>query len=205
MSIRNKHFSQERNPFHPCSRTCFCASYPMNLLDKTDGSYIAMCSPFPWPPSKRLNPMIIDLSRLPEDAEVAEAYESDWWHGEEEDEQVLALDAPLAVKVRVRRAGDKYILDGRISGGVQVRCDRCLEPFHRDVDAPFHLFLQATASDSNAAAEVELLDEDMEVNFIRGEQLNLDEIVREQVFLSLPMKCVCSETCRGLCPGAGAI
>lgn len=149
--------------------------------------------------------MIIDLSRLPEDAEVAEAYESDWWHGEGEDEQVLALDAPLAVKVRVRRAGDKYILDGRISGGVQVRCDRCLEPFHRDVDAPFHLFLQATASDSNAAAEVELLDEDMEVNFIRGEQLNLDEIVREQVFLSSPCSAFAAKPVAGCASSAGAV
>lgn len=147
--------------------------------------------------------MLIDLSRLPEDALVAEAYDTDWWYGEEEDEQVLALDAPLEVKVRVRRAGDMVILDGRMSGGIQVRCDRCLEPYHREVDAPFHLFLQATPSGPNAAAEVELLDEDMEVDFIHGEEINLDEIVREQVFLSLPMQCVCSETCRGLCPVCG--
>lgn len=147
--------------------------------------------------------MIIDLSRLPEDAEVVEAYDPDWWHGEGEEEQVLALDRPLAVRVRVRRAGDKYILEGRISGGILARCDRCLEPFHRDVDAPFHLFLKVVVSDAETAPEVELLDEDMEVNFIRGEQLNLDEIVREQVFLSLPIKCVCSETCRGLCPRCG--
>jgi uncharacterized protein len=147
--------------------------------------------------------MIIDLSRTPEDTEVAEAYGIDWWHRESEDEQVLALEAPLEVKVTIRRAGNKYVLDGRISGGIQVRCDRCLESYHREVSAPFHLFLQAVPSGPNAA-EVELLDEDMEVDFIQGDQVNLDEIVREQVFLSLPLKCLCSETCRGLCPRCGA-
>jgi uncharacterized protein len=171
----------------------------MNLLDKLDGPYIAMTLPFPWPPSKRLNLMLIDLSRLPEDAEVAEVYDPDWWQSDRQDEQVLGLDAPLEVKVRVHRAGDKYILDGRVRGGILVRCDRCLESFHRDVDSPFHLFLRASFSDRNTPAEVELLDEDLEVDFIHGEQINLDEIVREQLFLSLPMKCICREDCRGLC------
>ncbi len=89
-------------------------------------------------------------------------------------------------------------------GGGTVRCDRCLESFHHDLDSGFHLFLQESASGPKGETEVELLDEDMEVEFISGDQLNLDEIVREQVFLSVPMKSVCRETCKGLCPECGA-
>jgi uncharacterized protein len=52
--------------------------------------------------------------------------------------------------------------------------------------------------------EVELLDEDMEVNFLYGETIDLDETIREQIYLSLPMKSLCKEGCLGLCPFCGA-
>lgn len=44
----------------------------------------------------------------------------------------------------------------------------------------------------------ELLEEVME-----GEELDLDPVVREQVYLFLPMKCICREDCKGICPNCG--
>jgi uncharacterized protein len=52
--------------------------------------------------------------------------------------------------------------------------------------------------------DLELLDEEMEVDFIKGETIDLDDVIREQIYLSVPMKCVCKTTCRGLCPQCGA-
>ncbi len=147
--------------------------------------------------------MRIDLSKLPDDAEVSEVYEPEWWHSDEEGEQVLGLDGPLTVRVRIHRAGNKYLLDGEMKGGTVVRCDRCLEPYHFDLDAGFHLYLLATSPPQKGEKEIELLDEDMEVEFIEGEEVDLDRIIREQVFLSLPMKSVCGESCHGLCPICG--
>jgi uncharacterized protein len=148
--------------------------------------------------------MRIELNKLPDESEVTEVYEPEWWRSEEEGEQVLGLDRPLQVRLRIVRTGTKYILDGEMRGGIKVRCDRCLEPYHFDLDSGFHLYLQATPSVQKGETEVELLDEDMEVEFISGDEVDLDAVVREQVFLSLPMKNVCSESCRGLCPTCGA-
>lgn len=149
--------------------------------------------------------MLIELNKLPDEAEVAELYEPDCWKEGEAGEQVLGLDGPLRVAARIKRAGNKYILDANLKGGVIIRCDRCLEPFHGDLNSDFHLYLQAKppAQQGEGETEVELLDEDMEVEYISGDELNLDEIVREQVFLSLPMKSICREGCRGLCPVCG--
>jgi uncharacterized protein len=44
----------------------------------------------------------------------------------------------------------------------------------------------------------------MEVDFIKGDTIDLSDIVREQVYLSLPMRSICKESCRGLCPVCGA-
>jgi uncharacterized protein len=149
--------------------------------------------------------MLIELSRLPDEAELTEAVEPDRWKEGEAGEQVLGLDGPLQMAVRIKRAGNKFILDGTLKGGATVRCDRCLEPYHQDLDSKFHLYLQAKPrlEKGEIETDVELLDEDMEVEYISGDELDLDEIVREQVFLSLPMKSICREECRGLCPICG--
>ena len=147
--------------------------------------------------------MIIDLRTIPEESRVSEVLDEDWWSKGGQDNTILTVDTPLRVSVQVSKVGDKYVLNGDISGGVQVICDRCLEAYHRDLESTFHLSLVVHATGPDEA-ELELLEEDMEVDFIDGETIDLDAIIREQVFLALPMKNICSESCLGLCPVCGA-
>jgi uncharacterized protein len=146
--------------------------------------------------------MILDLKGIVEDTEVSEVLERDWWHPGEND-PVLGIGSPLQVSIKVTRVGDKFLLDGKLTGGIMVRCDRCLDAFHRDVESGFHMFL-AYPGQGKDRAEAELLDEDMEVDFIHGETIDLDEIIKGQVYLSLPIKSICKEGCLGLCPVCGA-
>jgi uncharacterized protein len=147
--------------------------------------------------------MIIDLRTLPEEARFSEVLDETWWSPEGPEDPILGLDKPLKVSVQVSKVGDKYLLDGRLSGGAQLRCDRCLEAYHWDFEMPFQvsLLVRPTGPDE---AELELLEEDMEIEFISGETVDLDAIIREQVYLALPMKNICREDCLGLCPTCGA-
>ncbi len=129
--------------------------------------------------------------------------EKDWWCSGGQNDHILALDAPLRVKTTIYKAGDRYVLDGEFSGGLELGCDRCLEPYHRELKSAFKVFLALPLPDKDET-EVELMEADLEVDFIRGEEVDLAEIVREQVYLSLPIKSVCSESCLGLCPVCGA-
>ncbi len=148
--------------------------------------------------------MIIDLRTIPQGPRNFELLlQQDWWHSDEQKDQILALDAPLEVKMRIYRAGDKYILEGNLSGGLQVRCDRCLESYHQDLRSPFRVFLALPLREMDEA-EVELMEEDLEVDFTRGGNIDLDEVLRGQIYLSLPMKSLCRENCLGLCPICGA-
>lgn len=126
----------------------------------------------------------------------------DWWQGDEEDDQILGLDCPLRVRINISRAGSKYVLDGYLSGRLRLRCDRCLEPFCNDLKSDFRLFLSLPTSDAEKS-ELELLEEDMSVDFIMGDEIDLDGVVREQIYFSLPMKSLCRKDCRGLCPVCG--
>ena len=64
------------------------------------------------------------------------------------------------------------------------------------------MFLSLPPSDAEKS-ELELSEEDMSVDFIMGDEIDLDEVVREQIYFSLPMKSLCREDCRGLCPVCG--
>jgi uncharacterized protein len=147
--------------------------------------------------------MIIDLQAITEEMEFTEVLQEGWWQPGNGDDQILGLDAPLRVRAKVSKAVDKFLIQGTIRGGIRIRCDRCLEPYHRELESLFHVYLVAPGKGADGE-EIELLDEDMEVDFIKGDAIDLKDIVREQIYLSLPMKSICKESCRGLCSVCGA-
>lgn len=147
--------------------------------------------------------MIIDLRTIsPEPGTFEYILGKDWWGQENPDDRILALDVPLQVKITIYPAGDKYVLDGELSGGFKARCDRCLGPHYLEIKTDFQVYLAPPLPESEEP-DVELIEDDMDTDFIRGEEIELDDIVREQIYLSLPMKLACSADCKGLCPTCG--
>ncbi len=146
--------------------------------------------------------MIIDLSTIESGPRIFDfTLNPDWWHGDEND-RILGLDGPLECRVEISRSGIKYVLDGSISGYALVSCDRCLESYRCQLDFEFRLFLSATIPDPDQS-ETELTEDDMLIQFVDGNKIDLDDIVREQIYISLPMKSLCREDCAGLCPVCG--
>ncbi|MBI4460319.1 MAG: DUF177 domain-containing protein, partial [Acidobacteria bacterium] len=93
-------------------------------------------------------------------------------------------------------------LQGSLRTVVEIPCARCLEPIRRNVEINFDLFYSPVASIARAE-EVEVKTTDLEVGFYQGEGLRLEDAMREQVLLSIPMKNVCRPDCAGLCPQCG--
>lgn len=147
--------------------------------------------------------MIIDLRTVTEEPKrFSISLETDWWSSQENDAQVPGLAAPFKADIDIYRAGDKFVLQGQIEGRAIVRCDRCLESFELDSRSRFDVFFSLLGNDVSEK-EAELAEADMEVEYIRGEEIDLDDILREQIYLSLPVKLICRPDCRGLCPRCG--
>lgn len=145
--------------------------------------------------------MIIDLRTITEEPRrFSITLERDWWSARENDDQILGLEAPLKADIEIYRAGDKFVLEGRIEGRVIARCDRCLESFELDSRSRFESFFSLPVNDPSQR-EMELAEADMEVDYI--EEIDLNEIIREQIYLSIPVKLICRPECRGLCPRCG--
>ena len=100
------------------------------------------------------------------------------------------------LNLRATRAGDKVELIGSVSAVVGFECDRCLIPLSLPIQQSFDLlYLRPLGTQG----EKELGADDLSIGFYQGEVIDVDDLVREQIELALPMTRLCSEGCRGLC------
>jgi len=129
------------------------------------------------------------------------AFDSDWWKDRDAN-QILGLDGPLNVQMTISKEESNFVVEGHLSGGIRLRCDRCLGMYSHELQPEFRLFLSSPPQDPEQN-EIELCKEDMAVRFITGDEIDIDDIVMEQIYLSLPIKLLCSAECHGLCPICG--
>jgi DUF177 domain-containing protein len=92
---------------------------------------------------------------------------------------------------------------GHVKAMLEADCDRCLETARFPLESDFDLFYRPAPQHAHAGEEVEIDDSESEVAFYEGSGLELNDILREHVLLSLPMQRVCRETCKGICPVCG--
>lgn len=120
---------------------------------------------------------------------------------QEGDSYTIAV--PVELTLDVHKDKDVFRLAGRVRTTLELSCSRCLEPFRMPVDSTFDLrYLPASAM--SGEDERQVADEDLETSVYRDDQIDLNEMLREQFYLALPMKPLCLETCRGLCARCGA-
>ena len=92
---------------------------------------------------------------------------------------------------------------GHVKAELELPCDRCLEPVRYPIDQDFDLFYRPAPKAGNTPHEVAIDEGEAEIGFYEGLGLELSEVVREHILLSLPMQQVCEESCRGICPRCG--
>jgi uncharacterized protein len=143
--------------------------------------------------------MNINISQISEDEGL------DIHHLYPEGEPDLSGDSSRLVgrpelDLQATRAGDEVRLVGNLKATVEIDCDRCLKPLTMPVDQSFDLLYVPPAKTSD---EKELGDDDLSIGFYQNEAIDVDDVVREQVELALPMARLCDEECRGLCPECG--
>ncbi len=110
--------------------------------------------------------------------------------------------APLRVQGSAELVGNEIRLAGRLATRVEQACARCLEPVAQEVSASFDLVYRPVSAISREE-ELSLSGEDLELGFYVGQGFFLADALAEQVHLALPMKVLCREECRGLCPHCG--
>jgi uncharacterized protein len=115
---------------------------------------------------------------------------------DEQAETVLLFPNNIAVDVEAQKFSDKYFVKVDLNTIAHYTCDRCLDEFDQDFKTAFQLIYSKYSSDQFEDDEYRFLGE-------KETEIDLSPGIRENMILVLPMKHLCKETCRGLCPHCG--
>jgi uncharacterized protein len=110
--------------------------------------------------------------------------------------------APIALAFDISKDKDQFRLVGTVKTTLELPCSRCLEPFTLPVEAPFDLRYQPHA-ENTGEGEREVEEDDLTTAFYEHDEIDLGQLIREQLYLALPMKPLCRDECQGLCAVCG--
>jgi uncharacterized protein len=144
--------------------------------------------------------MQIDIERLDAEGEpFTHTYGADTLSLD--DEARLASEA--TVVGRASRKDSVVKVSGNIRAEVEVFCDRCAASVTVPLEVKFDTAFLPAENEKSALENVELQKDDPDFSIYEGETLDLDDVAREQILLALPMRRLCREECKGLCPTCG--
>jgi DUF177 domain-containing protein len=119
-----------------------------------------------------------------------------------DDRGAFAVTEPVTLGFDLFKDKDRFRLAGRIQTTLELPCSRCLESFKWPVDETFDLRFQPRTADK-PETEREIEEDDFSTAFYDDDTIELGDLMREQFYLSMPMKPLCSDACHGLCAQCG--
>ncbi len=117
-------------------------------------------------------------------------------------ERSVGFSARLTITV-YRQTDESVVLEGVLEGDWTVSCDRCGEPVQRGLSGDFSYQGMFPGETVFETGEKEVLAEDVNILYLEEPFIDLFEILQEQVYLALPVRVLCSEDCKGICPQCG--
>ena len=106
----------------------------------------------------------------------------------------------LIFEIEITRDDNSYLADGTIRGKLETHCFRCLKVITVDCNISCAFLL---SPDGNNKKDTFVQKDINEVLCLKDYVFDFKDVVEEVVNLSLPLRVLCSENCRGLCPYCG--
>jgi uncharacterized protein len=146
--------------------------------------------------------MLLDLNKLQGSRErIERTLQPSAFDPQDPDYRVAA---PVELSMDVAKAGgEAFSVTGTVKTRLELACSRCVEPFDVPVEAAFEL-RYVPQSENTGEGERELAEDDLITAYYREGMLDIGDLLREQFQLALPMKPLCGDDCKGLCPQCGA-
>lgn len=123
---------------------------------------------------------------------------ADWLAAACADLDARPASTGLRFRGRLTKSGNDYFMRGDLHGALETPCARCLEPARLPVEAPV-----AVTFVSSDAAHPSIEDDDPDVIFFAGNEIDVSDEIRDEILLALPVGPLCQPECRGLCPVCG--
>lgn len=138
--------------------------------------------------------MKINISEIPDeglDIDTEEKIES----------AEVEIVSPAKLRLRIEKSNEEVLIRGTVSAEIRLTCGRCLKDFTRLIESPIDVVYRPAAE--LRGEEHELQAGELETGFYKGDVLDIDELFVEQMLLGIPIRPLCEEACKGICPVCG--
>ncbi len=103
------------------------------------------------------------------------------------------------VAVRASKSGHDIVVHGTLDAELTVPCARCTEPFQLPIHADLSvLYVPAAQLRQPEGGDQDMAPEEADTLPYDGETVVLDDLVRDEIMLEVPMIPLCSEACPGM-------
>jgi uncharacterized protein len=114
-------------------------------------------------------------------------------------EGVVKVDK-ISVDLTIQKSGEEFFCQARVVGQVVLECARCLAEFSDQLSGGTNFIV----TDDKARVTGKVAEDQEEYILMTADQAaDLSDVVRQEMLLAMPMKPVCDENCKGLCPHCG--
>ncbi len=113
-------------------------------------------------------------------------------------------NAPVHVELTLTRKNSRRVeVRGTLDAGVLLVCDRCLADYGFAAQAAFHYILDVASEESGHIKELECTRAHLDIIQVDEPVVDIPDLLRQQLYLVLPEKKICSPDCKGLCTQCG--
>jgi len=113
----------------------------------------------------------------------------------------VKFPSPIEVDITTLVTGDEIICQGEVYGTVEIECSRCLDTFDLQVSTRMQFIVKML--DSSVGLDNGESDDDFEVIPKTQTVFDISQRIKDAIVLNLPVKPLCGDECRGLCPMCG--
>jgi len=110
------------------------------------------------------------------------------------------LEEDVRIQLKLHKTGEKLTAKGDVTFALILECSRCLTEFRKEFTEKLDVFFLPGFSESK---EKELSKDEATTLYYGSKGVDLLPVIHDTILLSTPMKSLCSEDCKGLCPKCG--
>jgi len=142
----------------------------------------------------------VQFDDIPLDGLRLEIKDESWFPHQE-----VTRITPVVALVFLKRDGKRVLMEGTLSTDVEFPCDRCLEKFQCPLTVDFRLDFELVGKGQldTVVADHLCSEEEMDMVYVDEPAIDVFHVLRQQVYMSLPFKKLCSPKCKGLCEKCG--
>ena len=137
--------------------------------------------------------MLLEINKFLSSDDVSLKVNENFTINDEEFLKEARLDKNVLITGEIYKIKDSLTFSGKLEYVITVECARCLKEFDKKIETKFLADL----------VEEEDMESDNLQMVITDGTIKMDEAIKQLIYLSMPMKSLCRDDCKGICPNCG--